>query len=150
MKSVFNPQDVEEIIDRINKLTPETQRLWGKMSVSQMLAHCNVAYEVVYESKHPKPNPIFKFIATTFIKKHLVNEVPYPKSTRTAPVFIVSDDKDFSKEKDRLIGFIRKTLELGESHFENKESYSVGRLTAQEWNNMFYKHLDHHFKQFGV
>lgn len=150
MKSVFNPQDVEEIISRINKLTPESQRLWGKMSVSQMLAHCNVAYEVVYENKHPKPNPIFKFIAKTFIKKHLVNEVPYPKSTRTAPVFIVSSDKDFSNEKDRLIGFIRKTLELGENHFENKESYSVGKLTAQEWNNMFYKHLDHHFKQFGV
>ncbi|MHA6250257.1 hypothetical protein ACXYMU_20145 [Pontibacter sp. CAU 1760] len=56
MKSVFNPADTATLISRINKLTPETQRLWGKMTVSQMLAHCNVSYEFVYDDIHPKPN----------------------------------------------------------------------------------------------
>ena len=40
--------------------------------------------------------------------------------------------------------------ELGVSYFENKESHSFGRLTIKEWNNMFYKHLEHHLTQFGV
>jgi len=30
---------VQEAIDRINKLTADTQPLWGKMNVAQMLAH---------------------------------------------------------------------------------------------------------------
>jgi hypothetical protein len=39
---------------------------------------------------------------------------------------------------------------LGKEHFEGKESLSFGPMTAQEWNNLFYKHLDHHLNQFGV
>ncbi|MCJ8164098.1 hypothetical protein MKJ04_04535 [Pontibacter sp. E15-1] len=36
----------------------------------------------------------------------------------------------------------------GNTHWQ--ESHSFGRLSSQEWNNMFYKHLDHHLSQFGV
>ena len=39
IKNLFDPSVKQEIIDRINKLTPQTQRQWGKMNVSQMLAH---------------------------------------------------------------------------------------------------------------
>ena len=44
IKSVFNAADVAELIDRINKLTPQSTPLWGKMNVGQMLAHTNVTY----------------------------------------------------------------------------------------------------------
>ena len=47
-----------------------------------------------------------------------------------------------------LSGDITKTQQLGENYFEGKESNSFGKLTASEWNNMFYKHLDHHLSQF--
>ena len=150
MKNVFDINDANEIIDRISKLTPETKGLWGKMSVSQMLAHCNVSYEMVYEDKHPKPNPVVRFILKTFIKKIVVNEAPYKKSSGTAPSFIIKDEKDFEKEKTRLIDYIKKTQELGGAYFDNKESHSFGKLTTTEWNNMFYKHLNHHLSQFGV
>ena len=43
MQNVFDAKEAQQYIDRINQLTPETQRKWGKMSVSQMLAHCNVS-----------------------------------------------------------------------------------------------------------
>lgn len=49
MENVFDAKDAQNYIDRINNLTPETKGLWGKMSVDQMLAHCNVSYEMVYE-----------------------------------------------------------------------------------------------------
>ena len=57
MKNIFDPTVTDEIITRINQLKPDSQPLWGKMSVAQMLAHCNVTYETVYEDKHKKPNP---------------------------------------------------------------------------------------------
>ena len=40
--------------------------------------------------------------------------------------------------------------QLGEAHFDNKESHSFGKLNINEWNTMFYKHLDPHLTQFGV
>ncbi|QKJ32567.1 DUF1569 domain-containing protein [Mucilaginibacter mali] len=151
MKSVFNPADVAELTGRINNLTPATQPQWGKMSVSQMLAHCNVSYEMVYDpEKHPKPKGLMKFIVKAFVKKVVVGPKPYKRNTPTAPAFIIKDDRSFETEKARLTDYLNQTQQLGETHFDGKESHSFGPLTVGEWNTMFYKHLDHHLMQFGV
>ena len=150
MKDIFNAKDTQEIIDRINQLTPSTRPQWGKMSVDQMLAHLNVAYEMAYEDKHAKPNFITKFFLKLFVKSAVVNEKPYPKNGRTAPAFVMTGDKDFAKEKQRLIAYLEKTQQLGANHFNNRASHSFGPLTTKEWNNMFSKHLEHHLTQFGV
>ncbi len=150
MKSVFNLNDSKEIIERISQLTPDTKGLWGKMSVAQMLAHCNVTYEMAYENIHPAPNSFVKFMLKLFVKKSVVNDTPYKKSIQTAPAFIIKENKDFYTEKERLINYIIKTQELGTNYFEGRESLSFGSLNSKEWNNMFYKHLDHHLQQFGV
>ena len=93
MKSIFNLNDTKEIIERISQLTPDTKGLWGKMSVAQMLAHCNVTYEMAYEKIHPAPNSIVKFMLKLFVKKSVVNETPYKKSIQTAPAFIIKENK---------------------------------------------------------
>lgn len=80
----------------------------------------------------------------------MVNEIEYKPNNRTAPVFIIAGDRDFELEKQRLINYINKTQELGEGYFDNKLSHSFGKLKLAEWNNMFYKHLNHHLSQFGV
>lgn len=151
MENIFDAKVAQNYIDRINALTPEIQPLWGKMTVDQMLAHCNVSYEMVYEpEKHKKPGSIAKFILKTFVKSKVVGEKGYPRNSPTAPQFIIADRKNFEDEKKRLIGFIQKTQQLGESAFDGKESFSFGKLKAKEWSNMFAKHLNHHLAQFGV
>ena len=150
MENIFTKEVTEEVVARINRLTSETQPIWGKMSVAQMLAHCCVTYEMVYTDKHPRPNAFTRFMMKTLIKNIVTSEKPYVKNGRTAKQFVISDDKNFETEKKRLIDFITKTQQLGEQEFEGKESHSFGKLTAKEWNNMFYKHLDHHLTQFGV
>jgi len=150
IKNVFEKEVVNEIIERLEKLTPATPQLWGKMNVSQMLAHLNVTYEMTYENMHPKPTIFMRFILKSFVKSKVVGDSTYSKNSPTAPAFMVSNDKDFEKEKIRLIDYLHKTQELGSSHFENKENLSFGVLTSKEWNNLFYKHIDHHFSQFGV
>ncbi|MBA4300963.1 hypothetical protein SAMN03080617_03002 [Algoriphagus alkaliphilus] len=150
MKNIFDPQVTSELILRVNQLKPESPALWGKMTVDQMLAHCCVAYEMAFTNKHPKPNTLMRFLLKAFVKKGVVNEVPYSKNIRTAPAFIITERKNFEEEKARLINNLEHTLSLGRDHFEGKESLSFGPMTAQEWNNQFYKHLDHHLTQFGV
>ncbi|NAS31102.1 DUF1569 domain-containing protein [Flavobacteriaceae bacterium R38] len=86
----------------------------------------------------------------TFVKPVVVGKKPYKKNSRTAPVFLIKEKKDFNAEKERLVSYLTKTQELGEAHFHNKESHSFGNLTKEEWNIMMYKHLDHHLTQFGV
>lgn len=149
-KNLFDEKEARETIARVEQLTPESQPLWGKMNVAQMLAHCNVTYELVYTDKHPKPKGLQKFFIKLFAKKIVTGPKPYKKNLRTAPAFLVTDDRDFEKEKTRLIEHIQKTQKLGGGHFDQKESHAFGALSTVEWNTLFSKHLDHHLRQFGV
>ena len=150
MENIFDVNISNSLVNRIESLQASKTPIWGKMSVDQMLAHCNVTYEMVYDNKHKKATGFKKFMLNLFVKPIVVNEKPYKKNGRTAPEFLIIDSKNFEAEKNRLIDYIKKTQELGELHFENKESNSFGILTSKEWNNMFYKHLDHHLNQFSV
>lgn len=150
MKNIFDKTETTDVINRINKLTATSMPLWGKMTVGQMLAHCSVTYELVYDNKHPKPNAFKKMLLRLFVKNIVVSEKPYQKNGQTAPGFVIKDNRDFEAEQKSLIAHITKTQQLGENHFDNKESHSFGALSIREWNAMFYKHLDHHLNQFGV
>lgn len=148
--NIFSRSESDAIIERLYKLNPETQAQWGKMNVAQMLAHCNVTYEMVYETKHPKPKGFMKFILKMLVKNKVVSKTPYPKNNQTAAAFIISGEREFTAEKTRLAAYILKTQALGAAHFDGKESHSFGPLNEEQWNNLFYKHLNHHLSQFGV
>jgi hypothetical protein len=151
MKNIFLQQDTDEIIARINQLSPASQPLWGKMNVAQMLAHCNVTYAYTYEpEKFKKPGFFLRLILRTMVRKYVTSPEPYKQNGRTSPDFIITDERQFETEKQKLIQNINKTQQLGESHFEGLENFSFGKMSAKEWNTMFAKHLDHHLRQFGV
>ena len=152
LKNVFDTTVSRELTDRIEKLSATTTPNWGKMNVGQMLAHCNVAYDLVYDSKHEatKAKGFKKIILRTFIKNIVVSEKPFKKNGRTAPIFLVTDEKEFEQEKQKLIGYVNRVQQDGAGFFDGKESHSLGKLSKTEWNNMFYKHLNHHLEQFGV
>ena len=150
MKNSFSEHDTAEFISRIDKLTPTTNPIWGKMDVAKMMAHCNVTYELEYENIHPKPNGFVKLMLKLFVKNAVVGHKPYIKNGQTASQFIIKDSRKFETEKKRLVDYLIKTQQLGETYFDGKESHSFGVLTAQEWSTMFSKHLDHHLTQFGV
>ncbi|SIS89252.1 Protein of unknown function [Zobellia uliginosa] len=150
MKNIFDPTDVQELVSRIDNLNAQSQNEWGKMNVAQMMAHCNVAYDMTYTDKYPKPKGFKKFIIKLFAKNMVVGPKPYKRNLRTAAEFLIADERDFEAEKQKLIAHLEKTQQLGATHFQNKESHAFGPLTSQEWNTLFYKHLDHHLQQFNV
>ena len=151
MQNVFDAKEAQQYIDRINQLTPETQRKWGKMSVSQMLAHCNVAYSLAFEpEKHKKPSFIAKFLLSEFVKPKIIVEQKYKQNLPTSPVFIISNERDFELEKKKLIGNIQRVQQLGREAFDGKEHINFGKIDAQGWNNMFANNLNHHLSKFGV
>ena len=48
MENMFEKTGAEKMLTRINNLKADSQPNWGKMSVDQMLAHCNVPYDMTY------------------------------------------------------------------------------------------------------
>lgn len=150
MKNIFDPDVTDELIARIRALTPDRQPEWGKMDAAQMLAHCCVGYEIGVDRSHPQPGALKRFAMRLLIKRTVVGEKPFPRNSPTAPEFRIADEREFETEQERLIGYLETCRDLGRDHFDGRDYPNFGRMTATEWNNLFYKHLDHHLTQFGV
>lgn len=148
--SIYLASTTEELFHRIDQLNPKSTAIWGKMTVGQMLSHCTVPYEQILGLNTQQPPFLMRIILNLFLKKSMVNEVPYKQNLPTAPSFIRTEQYDVEKEKGRLKGFIRSIQELGAEKLAATPSLSLGNLTSTEWNNLLYKHIDHHLKQFGV
>jgi len=150
LPSIYEEKIIEGFIRRLENIKFDSKPKWGKMNAPQMLAHLNVAYDLAFGKTSSYHSKLKKWLLKLVVKNIVTNEVPFKQNSSTAPIFIISSEKDFTKEKADLIENMKLVVAKGSAHFEGKESDSFGTLTAVEWNNMFYKHLDHHFKQFGA
>ena len=147
--SLFDPLITQQMLDRLENVQADTVPVWGKMNAPQMLAHLNVAYDITYGQVAVKYNAITRFFLRKFVKPTVVGNKPYVKNRRTAPVFKIKEERDFSAEKEKLVAYMKRFQQDGAAAFEGRESPSFGKLSAQEWSNQFWKHMDHHLTQFG-
>ncbi len=147
VKNLFDPAVKQEIIERINTLTPQSPRQWGKMDVSQMLAHLQQPLEVALGIRTIKGSFFMNLILPLF-KKTLWDDKPWKKGLPTDATYItIGELKEFVAEKAKLLELV--------SRFEEKdvnlEKHPVfGRMNKEQWSKSAWKHIDHHLKQFGA
>ena len=149
LPNIFQQTVRNELINRINQINTTTSPEWGKMNAGQMLAHLNVMFELALEEKHQRPNAFVRFLLKKMVKDKIVNEKPYARNSRTAPEMVIKGNRDVAVEKQRLLSYLQMLSEKGEGYFNGREHPSFGLLSITEWNNAFYKHIDHHLTQFG-
>jgi len=147
-KNMFEPATHREFVDRINKLTPTTQHLWGKMNVGQMLAHCCKPLEVALGDETMKVSFVMKLFAPVF-RGVVLGKKPFKKNAPTAPDFLVTDEKEFEKEKAHLLSLLDRFCN-SKAAMDHKDHPFFGKTSVTEWSDSQYKHLDHHLRQFGV
>lgn len=148
--SVFDLAVTQGLIDRVQQLTPDTVPQWGKMNAGQMLAHCNVAYDMETGDLAVNNNFLTRIMLRLFVKNAVVGNKPYPRNGRTAPAFLVTDERDFERERVKLIAHLQRVQSAGSDAYAGKKNVSFGPLTATQWSTLYHKHLDHHLTQFGV
>ncbi len=146
VKNLFDATVKQEIIDRINKLTPQSQRQWGKMDAGQMLAHCQMPLGVATGKHKLKGSGFLKLVGPLF-KGLLFNNKPFKKNLGTDKSFIMTMPKEFEKEKSGLIQMIN---DFSASSMTDEPHPIFGKLTKEQWSKGTWKHLDHHLQQFGV
>jgi hypothetical protein len=147
VKNLFEPAVKQDIVNRINKLTPDSKALWGKMNVNQMLAHLQMPIGVA-EGTHQLKRSFIGILFGRMAKPMLYNDKPFKRNLPTDKSFIMTgNDKDFETEKKKLLEMI--------SHFTEQNMVDTphpffGKLTKEQWSKGTWKHLDHHLQQFGV
>lgn len=148
MRNIFNLDDKNEIINRIDELHPDSKPMWGKMSVAQMLAHCVAPTRVALGETTPKRN-IFGILFGKTAKKKLVGKKPFPKNLPTDPSFVIKHSPDFYEKQNELKDVIEKLYNKDKNTLADKHPF-FGKMTIDDWGVLSYKHLDHHLRQFGV
>ena len=149
MNSIYDKASSEEMILRINKLTPETKAIWGKMNAGQMLQHCKLASDVAFGNQDLKINFAMKLLAK-MLKKKVFYGGEMRKNSPTAKEFIITETVDFDKVKSELISNISKFSLEGINSIKLKQHPFWGKMSTEDWDALMYKHLNHHLEQFGV
>ena len=149
MKTLFDSNDYSEITQRLEKLTPSSQRLWGKMDVAQMLAHCVEPLEMATGRKKLKRQFLGYIFGWLAVKDYL-SEKPFKPNLPTAEGFKIADKREFDLEMSRLKKLMQQFHQGGEANATTHPHSFFGQLTQKQWGETQYKHLDHHLRQFGV
>ncbi|MCM3439237.1 DUF1569 domain-containing protein [Metabacillus halosaccharovorans] len=149
MKNIFIQLNSEEMLNRIDKLSPNSKPQWGKMDVAQMLAHCSAFQDIAMGYSFPARGWLGILIGN-FVKPILYNDKPLAKNMSTIPTILIEDAKEFETEKERLKQKIITFQNNGPEKCTTHPHPFFGKLTSEQWGKGIYKHLDHHLKQFGV
>lgn len=149
MKSLFEKNTLQEIIQRLDKLMPNAERKWGKMDAAQMMAHCSVALKVATGQNFP-PRLFIGRMLGSFLKSKYYDKNPFRKNSPTDKTFIIADKRDFEQEKITLIHLTQQFTDGGSQKCTTHPHSFFGKLTPEQWSIGMYKHLDHHLRQFGV
>ena len=150
MKSLRNEQCREELAARLNKLSPDAKAAWGKMSVEQMLSHLVQSGELPFESTVPDRS---NWMSRNVIKPLVFYVLPIPKEVPTSAEIDQQQDgrrpEGFEIDRAKVIESFQK---LGETPADQKclDHPFFGRMSANQWCRLGYKHADHHLRQFGV
>lgn len=146
MKSLLEEEGYNEIKKRLKNLTENSPRVWGKMDHAQMLTHCQFPLKIGIENKDVKTkwNPFMRFF-----KSMLYNDRLWRKGLPTSSQLKITDVRDFYKEKERLEELVDTFYKLKDREEWNSHPL-FGSFSREQWGMMEYKHLDHHFRQFGI
>jgi hypothetical protein len=153
MKNLFNSTLAEEIKQRILQLRPESERLWGSMTVAQTLAHCTYGLEMATGVINPKRAP-FPANAIGPLIKPLVfrDDKPMRRNSPSVPELFSADPAqcELQRERSKLIAAIDSFVTQGDACCSQYPHPFFGPLKPQQWAILMYKHIDHHLRQFGV
>jgi len=136
----------QNLQDRLARLNGESQARWGRMSVSQMLHHVSSGLRMATgDLAIPPIRSPLRF----FPLKHLIVFVlPFVRNAPTSPLLMAREEFDFEAERrtaaDLISAFSGRTLTAWPDH------PLFGSLDREQWGVMAWKHVDHHFRQFGV
>lgn len=155
MKSIADPTALEQLIERLNALAPDTPRKWGTLTAGEMLCHLGDATSSVLKrgateradpaSTPARTHPILKWIA-------LRSPLPWPQGLKTPAAVDPHADGtkagDFEADRKRAIAGLRTFAAAPASALAGSHG-AFGRMNIHDWHRWGYRHTDHHLRQFG-
>ncbi len=150
MKTLRDPETQKNIRERLRRVTPESQRRWGRMTAHQMICHLVDSFRGVMgdlqvsRARGPLPAPILRFVA-------LRMPITWPHDAQTRPE--IDQEIGGTRPSEFVVDVDALRLQI-DRFIDNPQAISrshpiFGPMTDWEWMRWGYLHLDHHLRQFG-
>lgn len=147
--NIFNPEDYQRILQRIDGLRPDHTRRWGKMDLDQMLEHCCLQLRLGL-GQLERTGFEGPAIQRTWLGRKLILYVfPWTKGLPTPSQMNmvrgnVPAAQFHAAQKDLL-----QLLSQVQDHPTLRPHPFLGTLSQADWGRLIWKHLDYHLRQFG-
>ncbi|HYE96754.1 MAG TPA: DUF1569 domain-containing protein [Rubricoccaceae bacterium] len=148
MRTLFSPADRAAIHARLDRLTPNAERRWGRMTAPEMV--CHIADQMrVGLGELPAPSKP-SFLSNPVLRRAALFWLPWPKGKApTDPAMLTSKPASWVDDVAAVHALVERVGERGaEGPWSTHPAF--GRLSGKDWGRLCYRHLDHHLTQFGV
>jgi hypothetical protein len=147
---VFDPSRLAEIMGRLEKLTPQNERQWGRMTVDQMISHlCDGYRQALGDRPVPSRSTVYERVIVRWVGLH--TPFRWPRGAKTTPEADQlqggTPPAEFERGVSDLRALLRRVVEAGDG-LEGHAHPTLGPLTTREWGTWCYRHADHHLRQF--
>lgn len=148
MRSLWNEEARADIVTRVGRLTPESERNWGKMDCPTMVGHLASGLRMVLgERDLGPPRGPYRFAPMRYLIVHMV---PWPKGKAKAPMEPQPRRPDqWEADKRDLLELIDRAAQAPADALAATHPL-FGKMKHHDWGVLVYRHLDHHLEQFGV
>ena len=146
-KSLASAIARQELLDRLERLSPQSKPRWGKMTAHQMLAH--VADWMLMAKGDLKTAPMKRLLRYPPVKQLAIYWLPFPKGVATAPELLRRKPAAWSVERAAVRERVHSFANL-DPKATWPEHPVFGKMSAKAWGVFAYRHMDHHLRQFGV
>ena len=148
MKTLWDAGARNELSKRLENLKPDTPPQWGSFNASQMLAHVVDALRMATGELPTKSKKLP--IRFTPLKQLIIYGPPFPKGAPTAPELLTRNasdnwDGECSDFRQMMDSFANRPADTPFPYHP-----AFGKLSRRAWGALGYKHIDHHFRQFGI
>lgn len=151
--NLFNTATHQSTIERIQRLNPNTQRQWGKMTPHEAICHMADPFRDVLNLR--KTKPAMPRIFQPLLRILVLTEKDWKPNTPTLQVYRQGDGgggtppTDFETDKAALLGFITQFCSK-DTDYRFGPHPGIGQLSREQNGFMMWKHTDHHLRQFGL
>ena len=141
----------DEFRNRINQLTPESERIFGKMDVAQMMRHMRLSLDTATgkETVPDKSTPVVRNVLF-FLTCHVMTTWPGGK-IKAPDYWNPPAEHEFDEERRLLLDAIDPFLDKLEQDPAFVTSNPVlGPLNQKKWSRLLGIHFKHHLRQFSI
>ena len=151
MKSILDASDYDQTVHRISALPANAKRLWGKMTINEMIVHVSDPLRDILGIRITQPVTPPEMWPKLIEK--VLTESDWAHNQRTFNPYLQEEGgggtrpKGFEEDKTALLQLVSKFYKTTPDFVPHPHA-GLGVLTREQAGLYIWKHLDHHLRQF--